>query len=122
MTLFKFHNNSNVSSMVGVPTTLLGHLKASSARLPLRHSQPLLLQQLSQVSQMLYSSNRFCWSRSLLLVPKMLNWVEVWRVVTPSIKSLMKQFTAVNFEIGYFCIQCMEAKFRARMTPFFKQR
>jgi hypothetical protein len=90
---------------MSVPTTLLGHLKASSARLPLRYSQPFLLtllQQLSQVSQMLYSSNRFCWSRSLLLVPKMLNWVEVWRVVTPSIKSLMKQFTAVILKLGIF--------------------
>jgi hypothetical protein len=36
---------------MGVTTTLLDHLKASSAHPPLRYSHPFLLQQLSQVSQ-----------------------------------------------------------------------
>ena len=80
-------------------TTLLDHLQApaphgvdESAYPPLRYSHPFLLQQLSQVSK----SVVFCDStidKALELVPKMLNWVEIWRVRRPhhSLYSLTSQ-------------------------------
>ena len=74
---------------MSVTTTLLDHLQATSphgvyesAHSPLRQSHPFLLQQLSQVCQ----SAVFCDSaiyRTLELVPKMLNWVEIRRVRRP---------------------------------------
>ena len=72
--------------IMSVTTKLLDHLQATSshgvdesAHPPLRYSSQFLLQQLSQICQ----SAVFCDStidRSLELVPKMLNWVEIRRV------------------------------------------
>ena len=74
---------------MSVTTTLLDHLQATSshgvdesAHPPLRYSSPFLLQQLSQICQsaVFYDSTI---DRTLELVPKMLNWVEIRRVRRP---------------------------------------
>jgi hypothetical protein len=68
--------------IINVTTTLLDHLKASSAHPSLRHSHPFLLQQLSQVSQSAVFFEPTI-DKSLLLPPPNLNWVEIWRVSRP---------------------------------------
>ena len=64
---------------------LLDYLKTSSplveesAHLLLRYSHPFLLQQLSQISPRAVFFELVI-DIPLLLVPKILNWVEIWQV------------------------------------------